>query len=205
MASVKDLEIVFGQEERLTPGAVRQLTRLLQDGGILPKAKRGASRGPLPELTAYHCAAWLVGLAVTRRAGLRRNVDAAAARVKRFLELVQWMGDGRCFGDVLEEHIEMHISGGIWPGFTPDRITFLNDDTLPRVEILMRGDPREDKGYQVLSFVTPEEKREASERYPKLGHTDFTDAFIIDATVLSRFHEVFNRASTPAEAVESTA
>ncbi len=119
MASVKDLENVFGREERLTPGAVRQLTRLLQEGDILPRARQGVSRGPLPELTARHCAAWLVGLAVTRRAGLRRNVGDAAARVKRFLELVQWTDDtslGIDPGDAaLQERITEEVSDVLKP------------------------------------------------------------------------------------------
>ena len=99
MATTSDLEAAFRKESRLKPGEVRMLTRILQDAELLPKGRRGGWRN-MPELTPVHCAIWLVGLAVTRRSGLR-NVAGLRKRIERVLGLVNKREPKTKFGGFL--------------------------------------------------------------------------------------------------------
>lgn len=195
MASVKDLEAVFGAEPRLTPGAVRQLTRVLQEGGLLPRAKHG-SRGPLPELTPQHCAAWLVGLAVTRRSGARRNIKEAVRRINQVLGLVAGGVQPRLsFGDLLAKLIVDYVNQQWSDEWRPLRLTFINDPMEPTVELklaVVDGDGAEQFEEQV--FVTREYLKKTKKEIVGQDWTEFSDAFVIGAEVLFLFHKVFEGA-----------
>lgn len=195
MASVKDLEAVFGAEPRLTPGAVRQLTRVLQEGGLLPRAKRG-SRGPLPELTPQHCAAWLVGLAVTRRSGARRNIKEAVRRINQVLGLVAGGVQPRLsFGDLLAKLIVDYVNQQWSDEWRPLRLTFINDPMEPTVELklaVVDADGAEQFEEQV--FVTREYLKKTKKEIVGQDWTEFSDAFVIGAEVLFLFHKVFEGA-----------
>ena len=197
MATVKDLERVFNAEPRLTPGTVRMVTRLLQDGGILPKVRQGKGRGPLPQIDGRHCAAWLVGLAVTRRSGLR-NVADATERVKRVMGLVDRADDFPTFGETLAGQIVYYINGEWDENVVPLRILIVNDETAPWAEITfsikeLKGKPDE---FTEVIFVTPEQRAKTKKEIiaeARQEHTEFSDAFVIGAEVLFNFRDVFDR------------
>ncbi len=196
MASVKDLEAVFAAEPRLTPGAVRQLTRLLQEGDLLPRTKRGASRGPLPELTPQHCAAWLVGLAVTRRSGARRNIKEAVRRINQVLGLVAGGIQPRLsFGDLLAKLIADYVNEQWSDEWRPLRLTFINDPVEPTVELKMAVNDEDGvEKFEEQTFVTPEYLEKTKQEITAQDWTEFSDAFVIGAEVLFLFQKVFDRA-----------
>ncbi len=192
MTSVKDLEAVFGAEPRLTKGEVRYVTRILQDGGILPKTTRGAWRN-MPELTVQHCAAWLIGLAVTRRSGLR-SVSAAADRVKRFMGLVSYQDPSLKFGDLLAKLIADYVNGEWSDDWLPLRFLIVNDDAEPRAELAYVDKTSEE--FSDFVFVTPKVLAKTEKEFVSQIHTEFADAFVIGAEVLCLFREVFDREET---------
>ena len=68
----------------LGEGEAVWLVRMCQDAGILPKGSRG--RGPMPEITAKHCADTLLTMAGTRLPG-QRNVGDARSALNRLRHL----------------------------------------------------------------------------------------------------------------------
>ncbi len=191
MATTSDLEAAFRKEPRLRSGEVRQLTRILQDAELLPKGRRGGWR-QMPELTPVHCAIWLVGLAVTRRAGLR-NVAGLRKRIERVLGLVNKVKPEDTFGGFLEQLITDYVGGRFNGRFMPMRILIVNDDTDPAAEVLFSDSTRlgKDDEYGELIFVTPEYLAKSADELVDQKGTKFADAFVIGAEVLFTFHEVF--------------
>ena len=194
MATLKDLERVFNAEPRLTPGTVRMITRLLQDGGILPKVRRGFGRGPQPQITAEHCAAWLVGLAVTRRSGLR-NVADATERVKRVMKLVSPVLKPATFGENLAGLIQNYIDGTHHEKRIVHRILIANDEVSPWAEFLVsvREQEEDEPDFKDAIFREPKAWAEMEESDGSRKPIQFTDAFVINSEVFWRFREIFKQ------------
>ena len=167
------------------------MTRILQDAELLPKGRRGDWR-QMPELTAVHCAIWLVGLAVTRRAGLR-NVAGLRKRVERVLGLVNKVDRETTFGGFLARLITDYVDARFHERFMPIRILIVNDDTNPIAEVAFSDPTRRDKDdeYGEIIFVAPEYLAKSADEIVGQKGTEFADAFVIGAEVLFIFREVF--------------
>ena len=191
MASTSDLEAAFRKESRLQPGEVRMLTRILQEAELLPKGRRGGWR-QMPELTPVHCAIWLVGLAVTRRSGLR-NVAGLRKRIERVLGLVNKRKPEETFGGFMTQLITDYADGRFPELFMPLRILIINDDTNPAAEFAFSDPTREGKDdeYGEVIFVAPEYLAKSKDEIVGQKGTEFADAFVIGAEVLFTFREVF--------------
>ncbi len=191
MATTSDLEAAFRKEPRLKPGEVRMLTRILQDAELLPKGRRGGWR-QMPELTPVHCAIWLVGLAVTRRAGLR-NVVGLRKRVEQVLGLVNKVEPETTFGGFLTQLITDYVDARFHDQFMPHRILVINDDTNPTAEVVFSDPTRrgKDDEFGELIFCAPEYLAKSEDEIVDQKGTAFADAFVIGAEVLFTFREVF--------------
>ena len=191
MATTSDLEAAFRKESRLKPGEVRMLTRILQDAELLPKGRRGGWRN-MPELTTEHCAIWLVGLAVTRRSGLR-NVAGLRKRIERVLGLVNKMEPEETFGGFMAHLITDYADDRYHERFLPLRILIVNDDTNPTAEVAFSDPTRQGKDdeYYEIIFVAPEYLAKSKDEILSQKGTAFADAFVIGAEVLFTFREVF--------------
>ena len=200
MATTSDLEAAFRKESRLKPGEVRMLTRILQDAELLPKGRRGGWRN-MPELTPVHCAIWLVGLAVTRRSGLR-NVAGLRKRIERVLGLVNKVEPEETFGGFMTQLITDYADGRFHDDFMPLRILIVNDDTRPTAEVAFSNPKRQGKAdeYGEVIFVAPEYLAKSEDEIVGQKGTAFADAFVIGAEVLFTFREVFEKdAGAPTE------
>ncbi len=146
----------------------------------------------MPELTAEHCAIWLVGLAVTRRAGLR-NVAGLRKRIERVLGLVNKVEPEITFGSFLARLITDYVDGRFHERFLPLRILIVNDDTNPTAEVAFSDPTRRGKGNEFgeILFGAPEYLAKSADEIVGQKGIEFADAFVIGAEVLFTFREVF--------------
>lgn len=149
MAIVADLykyDQLIGEPLNLDAGNCRYVTRVLQQAGLLPKAKQGQTP---PEINADHCASFLLGIAGTG------TVGEAAEAAKRFralrrlreghgLETVEKKGHvyfkklpRKAFcglhDDLVDLINEAREQKGDWD--LPDRLIFGHDPDIPYAEI----------------------------------------------------------------------